>query len=123
MFLKLRVPFFASFDKRALRLVIDRVSISFLRRDQVLTQYGRTAEHLYTVISGQLAEYEATHAVAVKESTEPDATIEPYSTFGEECMATAIKWPSTITAMKKSVVVSLHKKDLVEVLEHVKVIN
>lgn len=61
LFLKLRVPFFSSFNRRTLRIIIERISVQFLRRDQYLTQFERQADFLYVMIQGQLAEFYEMH--------------------------------------------------------------
>jgi len=43
-------------------------------------------------------------------------------TWGEDAMTEELKWDGTVMALKKSLVLSLHKKDLIEVLSHVKVV-
>lgn len=64
------------------------------------------------------------HQPEIKYDTEPDELYAPFESIGEDEMKHEnLKWESTIQATKKSVVMILTKKDLVDVLEHVKTIN
>ena len=122
MFLKLKVPFFADFDKKTLKLVMERMLCSYLKRGQVVSKYKDEADQLYIVITGKLGSYfNVRHHDA--EGSTPDKVYEPYSTWGDDAMTEEVKWESTVMALKKSLVLSLHKKDLIEVLQHVKVVQ
>ena len=57
MFLKLKVPFFADFDKKTLKLVMERMLCSYLKRGQVVSKYKDEADQLYIVITGKLGSY------------------------------------------------------------------
>ena len=122
MFLKLKVPFFADFDKKTLKLVMDRMLCSYLKKNQVITKFRDVADQIYIVINGRLGEYDGVSHHDCK-GLEPNEYYEPYQTWGDEAMTEDFKWESTIMALKKSLVISLHKKDLIEVLQHVKVVQ
>jgi len=44
MFLKLKVPFFADFDKKTLRLVMERMLFIYLKKGQFVSRFKHDAE-------------------------------------------------------------------------------
>ena len=115
MFLKLKVPFFADFDKKTLKLVMERMLCSYLKGKQVVSKFKDEADQLYIVITGKLGNYIGVRHHDAEEAT-PDSMYEPFETWGDDAMTEEVKWESTVMALKKSLVLSLHKKDLIEVL-------
>jgi CRP-like cAMP-binding protein len=57
MFLKLRVPFFADFDKKTLRPVMERMLCNFYKKHTTVCKMGDEAEYMMIVIDGELAAY------------------------------------------------------------------
>jgi hypothetical protein len=121
MFLKLKVPFFVDFDKKTLRLVMERMLFIYLKKGQFVSRFKHEAEQVYICISGKLGEYKEVPHNRI-DGQAPDSIYEPYMTWGEDAMTEELKWDATVMALKKSLVLSLHKKDLIEVLSHVKVV-
>jgi hypothetical protein len=78
---------------------------------------------LIIVIKGELAEYIEIKHTKLEEDTPVDRIHKKMSIIGEKCMTEEYTWPSTIKTVKKSLLLSLPKKDLIEVLEYVKVIK
>ena len=75
------------------------------------------------VIKGELAEYIEVKHSKVEEDTPVDRIHKKMSIIGEKCMTEDYTWQSTIKTVKKSLLLCLPKKDLIEVLEYVKVIK
>lgn len=131
MFLKLRVRFFEDFDKKTLRLVMERMLCQVFRRNTIVARNGEQAENISIVINGRLTGYEDVPAEDVerckndrKKLGDVDENIyEAMDSFGDDAMADDCEWEETIIADKKSLVLSIHKKDMIEVLSHVKVLN
>ena len=44
MFLKMRVPFFMSFDKKTIRLIMERINCNWVNRNQVVCRYKDPGE-------------------------------------------------------------------------------
>ena len=116
MFLKLRVPFFRDFDKKTLRFIMERTSSQFFRKGKTVHEYGEDGDHMIVVIDGQLACYYQRHISDITPDQEPDQTVDPNEAWGEDCMTEEIKWDYSVRASKKTLVMSIDKKDLIEVL-------
>ena len=123
MFLKLKVPFFKDFDKKTLKFIMERTSSQFFKKGKVVHEYGLAADHMLVVIDGQLSCYYETIIENVSPDQEPDMVVSSNETWGEDCMTEEIKWNYSVRATKKTLVMNVHKKDLLEVLQHVKVIQ
>lgn len=132
MFLKLRVKFFEDFDKKTLRLVMERMLCQIFRRNTIIARNGEPAENIYIVINGKLTGYEDTAAEEVEKCKNDRKKLgddidenqyEAMDSFGDDAMAEDCEWEETIIADKKSLLLSIHKKDMIEVLSHVKVLN
>lgn len=120
MFLKLRVPFFADFDKKTLRPVMERMLCNFYKKHQIVARLGDNAECLMIVLDGELGAYEGIGHEDITKDLIPTTTIATLGTWGETGMTEDETWMHTVKATKKSLVLSLLKKDLIEVLSHVK---
>ena len=58
MFLKLKVPFFADFDKKTLKLVMERMVAQYYNSHTFIHKFNNEAEAVYIVISGQVGVYD-----------------------------------------------------------------
>lgn len=83
MFLKMRVPFFQTFDKKTIRLIMERINCNWVNRNQVVCRFKDSGEQMYVLITGQVGEYIGIKHNAVDDA-EPDEIYEPVSTFGED---------------------------------------
>ena len=72
MWLKLRMPFFADFDKRTLRVVVERFLCQDYKRNQVVTKFEKEADQMYVVIQGAVGEYDGTRWDCIEDNQEPD---------------------------------------------------
>ena len=73
------------------------------------------------VIDGELAAYKGVDADNLgNKDLVPDKIISILGTWGEEAMTEDENWEHSLKATKKSLVLTLNKKDLIEVLSHVK---
>ena len=72
------------------------------------------------VLDGELGAYEGIGHEDVTKDLIPTTTIATLGTWGETGMTEDETWTHTVKATKKSLVLSLLKKDLIEVLSHVK---
>ena len=120
MFLKLRVPFFADFDKKTLRPVMERMLCNFYKKNQIVCQFNESAECMMIVIDGELGAFENLLPEEIQKDSLPTKQIDQLGTWGESAMTEDESWNHTLKATKKSLVLSLQKKDLIEVLSHVK---
>lgn len=75
------------------------------------------------VIKGELSEYIEIKHSKLEDDTPIDRIYKKMSIIGERSMTEEYTWPSTIKTLKKSLLLCLPKKDLIEVLEYVKVIK
>ena len=79
---------------------------------------------MYVVISGQVGEYIGVKHNKLDEVEQPDELFEPIQAFGKENLTDKENvWGSTFVAVKRSLLLNIAKKDLIEVLQHVKVLN
>ena len=101
---------------------MERMLFIYLKKGQFVSRFKHDAEQVYIVITGKLGEYKNVAHNRIDGHT-PDSIYEPYMTWGEDAMTEELKWDGTVMALKKSLVLSLHKKDLIEVLSHVKVVQ
>ena len=77
---------------------------------------------MYIVISGEVHQYDGLHAHEL-DGQEPDHKYQELMTWGEEAMTTDIQWEATTKALRKTLVLTLQRRDLIEVLSHVKVMQ
>ena len=122
MFLKLRVPFFADFDKKALKVVMERMLCQDYKRGSIISKYKEEAENMYIVISGEVQQYDGRHHYEL-EGLEPDRRCQELESWGEEAMTSDLQWEATSKALRKTLVLTLQRRDLIEVLSHVKVMQ
>ena len=57
MFLKLKVPFFKEFDKKTLRMVMDRCVTTNYKRSQVVSEFEADMNKMHMLLSGKLGKY------------------------------------------------------------------
>ena len=92
MFLKLRVPFFADFDKKTLRPVMERMLCNFYKKHQIVCKKGEDAEHMMIVIDGELSAYEGVDHEDVTKDLLPTNLISILGTWGEDAMTEDENW-------------------------------
>ena len=79
MFIKLRFPFFANFDKKTLRLISERLSYQLIQKDQFVTFVGENANEIFLSVSGCFAQYFGQKAIKINENTMPNNKLPPLS--------------------------------------------
>jgi CRP-like cAMP-binding protein len=121
MYLKLRVPFFIDFDKKTLKFIMERISCQFFKKGKIVQEFGQEGDQMLVVIDGELSCYFKKSSENIGDN-EPEVVIGPNDTWGENTMTNEINFEYTVRASKKTLVMRLDKKDLIEVLQHVKVI-
>ena len=52
MFLKMRVPFFQTFDKKTIRLIMERINCNWVNRNQIVCRFKDSGEQMYVLITG-----------------------------------------------------------------------
>ena len=77
---------------------------------------------MYIVISGEVCQWDGLHPQEI-EGQEPDHKYQELMTWGEEAMTTDLLWEATTKALRKTLVLTLQRRDLIEVLSHVKVMQ
>jgi hypothetical protein len=92
MFLKLRIPFFADFDKKTLRPVMERMLCNFYRKHQIVCKRADEAEHMMIVIDGELSAYEGVDFEDVTKELVPTSLITVLGTWGEDAMTEDETW-------------------------------
>lgn len=115
MYLKLRVPFFADFDKKTLKFIMERTGSSFFKKGKIVQEYGHEADHMLMVIDGELSCFFHKSVDQIAECT-PDLVIGPGETWGDDALTDEITWEYSVKATKKALVMNFSKKDLIEVL-------
>ena len=88
---------------------------------QIVAKYKNEAECMNIVLSGELGQFDRINSNKTDGLT-PNKILLPIDTFGEECMTQEVIEEATVKAMRKSIVLQLYKKDLIEVISHVKVV-
>ena len=121
MFLKLRVPFFADFDKKTLKLIMDRFITSNYKRSQVLAEYSSHMTKLFIVLNGKIGQYDGYKSRDDRKRL--NMVYEENQAFGEEGMTTNLYWQSCYISEKPTMLLVLSKKDLIEALSNAKVIE
>jgi hypothetical protein len=119
MFLKLRVPFFKEFDKRTLRFVMDRSVTTTCLRSQVVAEYKSNMNKMHVVLEGRLGRYDGHRSRS--DQKEISHIFEEGAVLGEEGMTDPVTWKSCVLAETKSVLLTLGKRDLIEMLQTAKV--
>ena len=116
MFLKLRVPFFADFDKKTLKLVAERFVFRIYQPKEVINTYNEDATVLYVVIRGEVGHYYGLKPSQISADANPEGLSMDIMSWGHEGMAQDKKWYFTSMALKKTMLICLDKRDLIEVL-------
>lgn len=92
MFLKLRVPFFADFDKKTLRLVSERFAFRIYQIKETINTYGEDANLLYVVVRGEVGHYYGIKKDQITNGTNPEGLSTEIMSWGHEGMAQDRKW-------------------------------
>ena len=120
MWLKLRMPFFADFDKKSLKVIADKITCLEFKKDKVITRFGKSAEQMFMVIFGKIGAYNDTHPEKICEDQKPDRVFKEMDIIGEEAVMGEMNWPFSLKVISKCQVLALHRRDLVDSLTTVK---
>ena len=116
MFLKMRVPFFSDFDKKTLKLVSERFAYRMYSTNESINKFNEEAETLFVVVSGRVGHFNSKNKEELTNQDKPDSLSTEIMNWGHEGMTQDKKWNHTSIALKKTMVICLDKRDLIEVL-------
>jgi len=75
MYLKLRVPFFSDFDKKTLRMVMERMLCSLFDKQRIIEEFGKPLEQMHIILNGAIGQFPKMNKFKAKDAT-PHAVIE-----------------------------------------------
>lgn len=101
---------------------MERINCEWYNRNQIVCRFKDQGEQMYVLVTGQVGQYNAIR-YNMTEDAVPDEVYEPISTFGEENLRKDSNWDATFKALKRTLLLIIMKKDLIEVLQHVKVLT
>ena len=116
MWLKLRMPFFADFNKKSLKVIADRFVCLDFRPDKIVTKFDKPADQMYIVLSGTVASYNKTVYDNIQVDQKPSKIYKAMDRIGEECMMGEMNWMSTTKTLSKCKLITLHRRDLIDSL-------
>ena len=86
MFLKLRIPFFKDFDKKTLRMLMDRIYCSHYKRHDCVVEFKKPQDQLCVLLSGRLARYDKKKFYVIDKESKVDGYVDTLQDIGKEGM-------------------------------------
>ena len=102
---------------------MDRMLCKDYQRHDVIVEYKKPQDSLVIVLSGRMAKYSKKKAFIIEKDTKIDGYIEALEDIGKDGMTEFQAWQATYLAAKKTMVISLTKRDLIDVLSNSRTIE
>lgn len=120
MFLKLRISYFKNFSKKTLKLLVERMVSKMYRRGDYLSKFKEKQEEMIIIISGKVGEFPYMHPRDIMSHVLPETILLDHEIICPQAMLAPYHQKSTFRAIRHTICISLMKKDLQEVMQHLK---